>query len=83
MLAWCYLETGRVKEAAPLLRANPIPSSGLNPYTSFYIPRLLYLRGLLAEKEGRASDARGYYDKFLAISGPDPLLWGEEKKVRQ
>ena len=51
--------------------------------TGFYIPRILYLRGLLAEKEGRAGDARSYYDKFLAVSGPDPLLWGEEKKVRQ
>jgi tetratricopeptide (TPR) repeat protein len=84
MLAWCELETGRVKDAAPLLAANPIPSpNGLTPYTGFYIPRLLYLRGLLAEKEGRASDARAYYDKFLALSGPDPLLWGEERKVRQ
>ena len=84
MLAWCNLETGRVKDAAPLLASNPIPSpNGLTPYTGFYIPRLLYLRGLLAEKEGRAADARAYYDKFLALSGPDPLQWGEEKKVRQ
>jgi Flp pilus assembly protein TadD len=84
MLAWCYLETGRLKEAAPLLADNPIPSvNGLTPYTGFYLPRLLYLRGLLAEKEGRAGDARAYYDKFLALSGPDPLLWGEEKKARQ
>jgi tetratricopeptide (TPR) repeat protein len=84
MLAWCYLETGRVKEAAPLLASNPLPSAnGLTPYTGFYLPRLLYLRGLLAEKEGRACEARAYYDKFLALSGPDPLLWGEEKKVRR
>jgi tetratricopeptide (TPR) repeat protein len=84
MLAWSYLETGKIKEAAALLRTNPIPSAaGLTPYAAFYIPRLLYLRGLLAEKEGRADDARGYYDKFLALSGPDPLMWGEEKKVRQ
>jgi tetratricopeptide (TPR) repeat protein len=84
MLAWCYLETGRVKEAAALLATNPIPNAnGPTPYTSFYIPRILYLRGLLAEKEGRAGDARLYYDKFLAVSGPDPLIWGEEKKVRQ
>jgi Flp pilus assembly protein TadD len=84
MLAWCYLETGRFKEAAPLLASNPIPSAnGLTPYTGFYIPRLLYLRGLLAEKEGRAGEARAYYDKFLTLSGPDPLLWGEEKKVRR
>ncbi len=84
MLAWCDLETGHLKEAAPLLASNPIPSvNGLTPYTGFYIPRLLYLRGVLAEKEGRAADARAYYDKFLALSGPDPLLWDEEKKVRQ
>jgi tetratricopeptide (TPR) repeat protein len=84
MLAWCYLETGHLKEAAPLLRSNPIPSAnGTTPYTGFYIPRVLYLRGLLAEKEGRTGDARAYYDKFLALSGPDPLRWGEEKKVRQ
>ena len=84
MLAWCYLETGRVKEAAALLATNPIPNAnGPTPYTGFYIPRILYLRGLLAEKEGRTGDARSYYDKFLALSGPDPLLWGEEKKVRQ
>ncbi|MEO8597459.1 MAG: tetratricopeptide repeat protein [Candidatus Solibacter sp.] len=84
MLAWCYLETGRVKEASALLRGNPVPSSnGLTPYTAFYIPRLLYLRGVLAEKEGRASDARDAYQKFLTLSGPDPLMWGEEKKARQ
>jgi len=84
MLAWSYLESGKTREAAELLRTNPIPSAaGLTPYSAFYIPRLLYLRGLLAEKEGRTGDARGYYDKFLALSGPDPLMWGEEKKVRQ
>ena len=40
-----------VKEAAPLLASNPLPpANGLTPYTGFYIPRLLYLRGLLAER---------------------------------
>ena len=84
LLGWCYLETGRPKEASSLLSSNPIPSaSGLGPYTGFYIPRLLYLRGVLAEKEGRAGEARAWYDKFLALSGPDPLLWGEEQKARK
>jgi tetratricopeptide (TPR) repeat protein len=82
LLAWADLETGDVKEAAELLRYNPVPSSaGLTPYTTFYIPRLLYLRGLLAEKESRRDEARGWYDKFLALSGPNPLIWGEEKKA--
>jgi hypothetical protein len=83
MLAWSYLETGKAKEAAALLRYNPSPTAEvLTPYTAFSLPRLLYLRGLLAEKEGRAEDARAQYRKFLDLSGPDPLVWGEEKKAR-
>jgi tetratricopeptide (TPR) repeat protein len=83
MLAWSYLETGRVKEAAPLLRWNPsLSDAGLTPFTPFYLPRLFYLRGLLAEKEGRRDAARGEYQKFLKLSGPDFLIWGEEKKVK-
>jgi hypothetical protein len=82
MLAWCYLETGKVKEAAPLLRFNPIPNiNGLSPYAAFYLPRVFYLRGLLAQKEG--GDARTEYKKFLALSGDLPLIWGEEKKARE
>ena len=47
------------------------------------MPRLFYLRGLLAEKEGRRDAARGEYQKFLKLSGPDPLIWGEEKKAQE
>jgi tetratricopeptide (TPR) repeat protein len=84
LLAWTDLETGDAKNAAPLLRFNPVPPlTAITPYTTFYIPRLLYLRGVLAEREGRTDDARGWYDKFLALSGPDPLIWGEEQKVRR
>src|ERR1019366_9622292 len=50
MLAWCYLETGRAKDAAPLLASNPIPSvNGLTPYNGLFFPRPALLRGLLAE----------------------------------
>ena len=84
MLAWCYLETGKLKEAAALLRTNPVPSpGGLTPYSTFYIPRIFYLRGQLAAKEGRSAEAQTEYQRFLALSGPDPLVWGEEKKARQ
>jgi tetratricopeptide (TPR) repeat protein len=84
MLAWCYLETGKPKEAAPLLRFNPVPNTaGLTPYVPFYLPRLFYLRGMLAEKEGRTGDAAAEFKKFLALSGSVPLLWGEEQKARQ
>ena len=83
LLGWTLLETGKTQEAAALLRFHPVPAAtGLTPFTTFYLPRLLYLRGQLADQENRRDDARGWYDKFLALSGPTPLIWGEEKKVR-
>jgi tetratricopeptide (TPR) repeat protein len=82
VLAWSYLETGKTPEAGALLRQNPIPPrTGVEPYTTFYLPRLFYLRGLVAEKEGRGGEAKEQYRKFLELSGPDPLEWGEEKKA--
>jgi tetratricopeptide (TPR) repeat protein len=83
LLAWCYLETGKAKEAEALLRPNPIPqNNGPGPYTGFYLPRLFYLRGMLAEQQGRKDEAHAEYHKFLALSGPDPLMWGEEKRAQ-
>jgi Flp pilus assembly protein TadD len=83
MLAWTYLETGRTAEAAALLRFNPIPpTTGLGPFTSFYFPRFYYLRGAAAERLGKSAAARDNYALFQKLSGPDPLLWGEEQKAR-
>src|SRR5262249_68866 len=83
MLAWSDLETGKTQEAAALLRSNPIPSAAvITPYTWFYLPRLFYLRGTLAEKEGRRDQAPAQYRKFLDLSGQQPLTWGEEQKAR-
>jgi Flp pilus assembly protein TadD len=83
LLAWADLESDRTGEAAPLLRFNPaLNASGLGPFTPFYLPRLLYLRGLAAEKEGKRDEARANYGLFLKLSGPDPLMWGEEQKAQ-
>jgi len=80
LLAWSYLETGRYRDAAPLLRFNPVPAAdGLSPFVSFFFPRLYYLRGEAAVKAGHADEARADFKLFLEISGPDPLVWGEEK----
>ena len=80
LLAWTYIKTGKPQEAAPLLRFNPVPNAnGLTPYATFYFPRIFYLRGLLAQKEGRTADAAAEFKKFLALSGDTPLIWGEAK----
>ena len=82
LLAWSWLETGRAQDAAPLLRLNPIPPlAGPGPWISLYFPRIYYLRALAAEKDGKADVARANYHLFLQLSGPDPLVWGEEKKM--
>jgi tetratricopeptide (TPR) repeat protein len=82
MLAWTCLETGRANDAAPLLRFNPIPSTkGLSLFASFYFPRIYYLRGLVAEKQGKPDEARANYQLFRQLSGPDPLIWDEEQRA--
>lgn len=84
LLAWSYIETGRAKDAAPLARFNPIPSpAGVGPFTPFFFPRIYYLRGVAAEREGKRDEARANYRLFLQLSGPDPLVWGEESKARE
>jgi tetratricopeptide (TPR) repeat protein len=84
ILAWTLIETGKPQEAAPLLQFNPVANAnGLTPYASFYLPRIFYLRGVLAKKEGRTTDADAEFKKFLALSGDAPLVWGEEKKAQR
>ena len=83
LLAWCYLETGKTSEAAALLRSSPTPpNAGPNIATDFYFPRIFYLRGLLAQKQGRQDEARTQLRKFVDLSGPAPLVWGEEARAR-
>jgi Flp pilus assembly protein TadD len=79
LLAWCYIENGRAKDAEPLLRPYPIPPvNGLGAYTGLYFPRFFYLRARIEPQ----AQARDDYRKFLTLSGPDPLIWGEEKKAK-
>ena len=82
LLAWTCLETGRANDAAPLLRFNPIPSaSGASMFAAFDFPRIYYLRGLLAEQQGKPGEARANYQLFRQLSGADPLIWGEEQRA--
>jgi hypothetical protein len=83
LLAWADLETGHVQEAAALLGSNPpLSDSGLNWSTPLYFPRIFYLRAVAAEKQGKPGEARENWRIFKALSGPDPLLWGEELKAQ-
>lgn len=83
LLAWTYLETGQTKEAEPLIRLNPVPNAtGPGPFVTFYMPRLFYLRGLAAGRDGKREESRSNYQLFLKLSGKDRLIWGEEEKAQ-
>lgn len=83
LLAWAEVETGHVQEAVPLLRFNPVLSTaGLGLQTPFYFPRIFYLRGVAAQKQGKADEARENFRIFRQLSGGEPLMWGEESKAR-
>jgi tetratricopeptide (TPR) repeat protein len=80
-LAWTLIETGKSRDAEAFLRLNPVPD-GNSPFFPFYFPRLFFLRAELAKAAGQPDEARRNYDLFLKLSGPDPLIWGEEAKTR-
>jgi tetratricopeptide (TPR) repeat protein len=83
LLAWAYLETGRAADALPLIRTTPAPSlNGADALLSFSFPRLYYLRAEEAVRQGKRDEARADYKLFLTLSGPDPLMWGDEQKAR-
>jgi Tfp pilus assembly protein PilF len=70
LLAWSCLETGRDKEAAPLLAFNAVPPvTGPGLFTSFYFPRIFELRARLEEKPGRTDGAGANARLFTVLSG--------------
>jgi hypothetical protein len=70
LLAWCYVETGRTKEAASQLRFNPLPpSGGVQPFLAFFWPRLFDLRARIAMLSGQADAARAQERLFRQFSG--------------
>lgn len=82
--AWALVETGKDNEAASLLKFNPAPPmTGPALVTSLYFPRLYYLRGVVAERQGKGEEARADYQLFLKLSGPTPFQWGEEEKAQK
>ena len=83
LLAWAYLETGQAASAATLLDRNPIPQpGGIDAFSACWFPRLFFLRGRAAEKQGRPDAARANYKLFLELSGDAPFQWGEEESAK-
>jgi tetratricopeptide (TPR) repeat protein len=81
LLAWADVKTGHIAEAAGLLKANPpLSDAGITWSTPLHFPRIFYLRAVVAEKQGKADEAGENWRIFHTLSGPDPLMWGEEQE---
>jgi tetratricopeptide (TPR) repeat protein len=81
LLAWADVKTGHIPEAAGLLKANPpLSDAGITWSTPLYFPRIFHLRAVVAEKQGKADEARENWRIFHALSGADGLMWGEEQE---
>ncbi len=84
LLAWAYVESGRVPEARQLLERAPIPlSSGEPLFGDLIFPRYLYLRGAVLQKEGKRAEAKQNYELFLKYAGDLPGIFGDQSKARQ
>jgi tetratricopeptide (TPR) repeat protein len=69
-LAWALIEEGKPQDAVALLRANPLPpSTGMGPMISLWFPRVIYLRGRMAEKLGKPQEAVPHYQLFQKLGG--------------
>lgn len=83
LLAWAYIETGRVADARPLLALYPIPvTTGSDPlFASLIFPRFLYMRAVSLEKEGKRDEAKRSYQLYLKYAGDVPDIFGDEAKA--
>lgn len=69
LLAWSDVETGDYNSAAPLLAMTPVPpTTGVTTFMPLWFPRLFELRAKLAEKAGKADEAKQDRELFRKLS---------------
>jgi tetratricopeptide (TPR) repeat protein len=84
LLAWAYVESGRIPQAQQLLERAPIPLSSVEPlFADLIFPRYLYLRGAVLQNQGKRAEAKQNYELFLKYAGDMPGIFGDQSKARQ
>jgi tetratricopeptide (TPR) repeat protein len=69
LLAWCDVENGQPDAATPLLGRTPVPpSAGVTTFMPLWFPRIFELRAIIAEKAGKADEAKQNRDLFGKLS---------------
>jgi tetratricopeptide (TPR) repeat protein/TolB-like protein len=70
LLAWALVESGRAREAAPLLDVYGVPQPGLEPPFGFLtFPRVFLLKAEALAAQGRATEATQMRDLYRKLSG--------------
>jgi len=84
LLAWAYVEAGRVAEARKLVQIYPLPLSAGDPFfASLIFPRIFYLRGAVLQNEGKRAKAKQSFELFLKYAGDVPDVFGDEAAARR
>jgi thioredoxin-like negative regulator of GroEL len=72
LLAWVFVETGAIDQAASLVEATPfVLSFGEPQFTSPILARYLFVRGAVLEHQGKTNEARvsqELYSKYAGIT---------------
>jgi Flp pilus assembly protein TadD len=70
LLAWAYVETGAIDQAAGLLDPYPLPlSSGEPLFASLVFPRYLSLRATVLEHQGKIDEAKQSLELYSKYQG--------------
>ena len=84
LLAWAYVETGNLKDAAPLLRLYPIPLVPRDTiFASLIFPRIFYLKGAVLANQGKSDEGKRNYQLYLNFTGDLPDIFGDEQQARK
>jgi hypothetical protein len=84
LLAWAYVETGRLADASRVLGPYPMfLASGDTLFAPLIFPRYLFLRGAVLEQNGRNTEAKRLYELFLRYSGDLPDVFGNDAIARR
>ena len=70
LLAWALVESGRAREAGPLLDVFGVPQPGLEPPFGFLtFPQVFLLKAEALAAQGRAKEAAQMRDLYRKLSG--------------
>ena len=70
LLAWAWIETGRIQDAIPLLATYGVPPAVVeDPLIYFAFPRIFELRAAVLERQGQPAEAARMRETYRKLGG--------------